>query len=49
METEQYLKQNKLTLNERKTELMVFKNAKSPTINWNDFKSHSLKPIEECR
>ena len=26
METEQYMKQNKLTLNEGKTEIMVFQN-----------------------
>ena len=49
METEQYMKQNKLTLNEGKTEIMVFKNEKLPTVNCVEFKSHSLKPIDECR
>ena len=33
METEQYMKQNKLTLNEGKTEIMVFKNEKSIALN----------------
>ena len=46
METEQYMKQNKLTLNEGKTEIMVFKNEKLPTVNCVEFKSHSLKPID---
>ena len=49
METEQYMKQNKLTLNEGKTEIMVFKYEKSPTVNCVEFKSHSLKPTDECR
>ena len=49
METEQYVKQNKLTLSEGKTEIMVFKKEKSPTVNCLEFKSHSLKTIDECR
>ena len=49
METEQYIKQNKLTLYEGKTEIMVFKKANSPTVNCVEFKSHSLKPTDECR
>ena len=49
METEQYMKQSKLTLNEGKTEIMVFKIQKLPTVNCVEFKSHSLKPIDECR
>ena len=49
METEQYMKQNKLTLNEGKTEIMVFKNEKLLTLNSVEFKSHSLKPTDECR
>ena len=47
METEQYMKQNKLTLNEGKTEIMVFKNEKLVTVNCVEF--HSLKPTDECR
>ena len=43
------MKQNTLTLNERKTETMVFKNEKSPTVNCTEFQSHSLKPTDECR
>ena len=49
METEKYIKQNKLTLNEEKTEIMFFKIEKSPTVHCIEFKSHSLKPTEECR
>ena len=49
METEQYMKQNKLTLNEGKTEIMVFKNKNLPTVNCVEFNSHSLKPTDECR
>ena len=49
METEQYMKQNKLTLNEGKTEIMVFKNEKLPTVNCVEFNSHSLKPTDEVR
>ena len=49
METEQYMKQNKLTLNEGKTETMVFKNEKLPSVNCGEFKSYSLKPINEFR
>ena len=32
-ETEKYMKQNNLTLNEGKTEIMVFKNELSPIVN----------------
>ena len=49
MESEQYMKQNKLTLNEGKTEIMVFKNEKLPTVSCAEFKRHSLKPIDESR
>ena len=49
METEQHMKQNKLTLNEGKTEIVVFKNEKIPTVNCVEFRSHSLKPTDECR
>ena len=49
METEQYMIQNKLTLNDRKTGIMVFKNEMLPTVYCVEFKSHSLKPIDECR
>ena len=49
METEQYIKQNKFTLNERKTEIMVFKSEKLPTVNCVEFRSNSLKPTDECR
>ena len=49
METEQYMKQSKLTLDEGKTEIMVFKNEKLPTVNCVEFKGNSLKPIDECR
>ena len=34
METEQYMKQNKLTLNEGKTEIVVFEIKKLPTVNF---------------
>ena len=43
------MKQNKLTLNEGKIEIMVFKNEKLPTVNCVEFNSHSLKPTDECR
>ena len=49
METEQYMQQNKLTLNEGKTEIMVFKKEKLPTVNCVEFNSHSLKPTDEVR
>ena len=49
METEQYMKQNKLTLNEGKTEIMVFKNEKIPNVNCVEFNSQSLKPTDEVR
>ena len=44
-----HMEQNKLTLNEKKIEIMVFKNEESPTVNCIDFKSHSLKPTDKCR
>ena len=43
------MKQNNLTLNEGKEEIMVFKNEKLPTVNCIEFKSHSLKSTDECR
>ena len=43
------MKQNKLTLNEGKREIMVFKSEKLPTVNCVEFNSHSLKPTDECR
>ena len=43
------MKQNKLTLNKGKTEIMVFKNEKSPAVNCLEYKSHSLKLTDECR
>ena len=49
METEQYIKQKKLTLTEGKTEIMIFKNKKSPTFNCVENKTHSLKPTDEWR
>ena len=51
METEQYMKQNKLNLNEGKTEIMVYKNGKSPTVNCVELKfmCQSLKQTDECR
>ena len=49
IETEQYMKQNKLTLNKGKTERMVFRNEKLPTVNFVEFNSHLLKPTDECR
>ena len=49
METEQYMKQNKLTLNEGKTEIMVFKNEELPTVICVEFNNHSLKPTDEVR
>ena len=49
METEQNMKENKLTLNEGKTEIMVFKNELSPALACVDFKRPSLKPTDKCR
>ena len=48
-ETEQYMKQNKLTLNEKKTEIMVFKNEKFSARYCVNFKCYSLKPTSERR
>ena len=47
--TDQYMKQNRLTLNEKKTELMVFRNEKLPIIETVDFKGHRLEASEKCR
>ena len=43
------MKENKLTLNEGKTEIMVFKNEKLLTVTCVEFNRHSLKPTDECR
>ena len=43
------MKQNILTLNEGKTEILVLKNEMLSTDNCVEFKSHSLKPIDLCR
>ena len=48
METEENMKQNKLTLNDGKTEIMFFKNEKSRTVKCVQFKSKSLKLTDEC-
>ena len=47
--TDQNMKQNRLTLNEKKTELMVFRNGKLPIIETVDFKGHRLEASEKCR
>ena len=47
--TDQYMKQNRLTLNEKKTELMVFRNEKLSIIETVDFKGHRLEASEKCR
>ena len=47
--TDQYMKQNRLTLNEKKTELMVFRNEKLPIIETVDLKGHRLEASEKCR
>ena len=47
--TDQYMKQNRLTLNEKKTELMVLRNEKLPIIETVDFKGHRLEASEKCR
>ena len=43
------MKQNRLTLNEDKTELMVSRNEKLPIIETVDFKGHRLEASEKCR
>ena len=43
------MKQNRLILNEKKTELMVFRNEKLPIIKTVDFKGHQLEPSEKCK
>ena len=47
--TGQYMKQNRLTLNEEKTELTVFRNEKLPIIETVDFKGHRLETSEKFR
>ena len=47
--TDQYMKQNRLILNEEKTELMVFRNEKLPINDTVDFKEHRLEASEKCR
>ena len=47
--TDQYLKQNRLTLNEEKTKLIVFRNEKLPVIETVDFRGHRLEASEKCR
>ena len=49
MQAEQYMIQNRLTLNDGKTGIRVFKNEMLPTVKCVEFKSHALKPIDECR
>ena len=43
------MKQNRLTLNEEKKELMVFRNEKLPIFETVDFKGHRLEASEKCR
>ena len=43
------MKQNKLTLNQEKLELIVFRNAKLTIIETVDFKGHRLQASEKCR
>ena len=43
------MKQNRLTLNEEKTQLMVFRNKKLPIIETVDFKGHRLEASEKRR
>ena len=45
--TDQYLKQNRLTLNEEKKELIVFKNEKLPLLETVDSKGHRLEASEK--
>ena len=47
--TDQYILQNRLTLNEEKTELMVSRNEKLRIIETVDFKGHRLEASEKCR
>ena len=47
--TDQYMNQNRLTLNEEKTELIVFRNEKLPIIETVHFKGHRLGASEKCR
>ena len=45
--TDLYIKQNRLTLNEEKTKLMVFRKEKLPIIETVDFKGHRLEESEK--
>ena len=47
--TDQNLKQNRLTLNDEKTELIVFRKKKLPIIETVDFKGHRLEASEKWR
>ena len=47
--TDQYMKQNRLTSNEEKTELIVFRSEKLPIIETVYFKGHRLEVSEKCR
>ena len=47
--TDQYMKQNRLTLNEEKMEIMVFRNEKLPIIEPVNFKGHRLEASEKGR
>ena len=46
--TDQYMKQNRLTLNKEKTELMVFRNEKLSIIQNVNFKGHRLEASGKC-
>ena len=47
--TDQYMKQNRLTLNEETTDLMVIWTEKLPINETVDFKGHRLEASEKCR
>ena len=47
--TDQYMKQNSPTLNEKKTKLMVFRNEYLPIIKTVNFRGHRLAASEKCR
>ena len=47
--TDQYMKQNKFTLNEEKTELVLFRNEKLTVIETVNFRRHRLEASEKCR
>ena len=48
MESEQYMKQNKFTLNEEE-KINIFENEKLPTVNCVELKAGSLKPTDYFR